>query len=242
MFVDSTRRRIWDQLREHDFRLLGCFLTPQLLRQAAKRVGLRLGRNPLHLANLVWLGLLAALHTTKNFADILTLTLKLLADHEGFDQTPLGQARHRSRCRTRQAKHDPHRDDPTLVSEEAFTKARRLMPLSYWAALLLLLGQRFQAEHGQYQRWHGLRLLALDGTCLDLPDWPALRRHFGTAKNAHGRQQAQARLALLQFPLTRLPCAYELAPLSIGEVTLAGRLVEQLQPQDVLLFDRGFFS
>jgi hypothetical protein len=243
MFVDSTRRRLWDQLREHDGRLLGRFLTPTVLQQAARRAGLTLGRHPLHLANLVWLGLLAALYTAKNFADVLTLTLKVLADHEGFDDTPLGRARRRRpRRRGPRAKHDPRRDDPTAVSEEAFTKARRLMPLAYWTTLLLLLGERFEAAHGDRNRWHGLRLLALDGTCLDLPGWSALRAHYGTAKNAHGRHNVQARLALLQFPLTRLPCAYEVAPLSVGEVTLAGRLLGQLRPADLVLFDRGFFS
>ena len=244
MFVDSTRCSFWDQLRQRDAHWLGRFLTPQLLGQAARRAGLRLGRHPLHAANLVWLGLLAALHTAKNFADVLALTLKLLADHEGFDHTPLGRARRRGtrRRRGRRARHDPRRDDPAAVSEEAFTKARRLLPPAYWAALLALLGERFEAAHGDRQRWRGLRLLALDGTCLDLPDRPALRDHFGTAKNARGRHRAQARLALLQFPLTRLPCAYELAPLAVGEVTLAGRLLGQLRPDDLVLFDRGFFS
>lgn len=128
------------------------------------------------------------------------------------------------------------------MSEEAFTKARRLLPLAYWTALLVLLGERFEAEHGRRLRWHGLRLLALDGTCLELPSWPALRAHYGTATNASGRHNVQARMALLQFPLTRLPCAYALAPYAVGEVTLAGRLLGRLRPDDLVLFDRGFFS
>jgi Transposase DDE domain len=243
MFADPTRCRVWDQLRGHDSRLLGRFLTPQLLRQAAARTGLALGRGPLHLLNLVWLGLLAALHTGKNFADILTLTLKLLSDQEGFGATPLGRARRRRpRRRGRRAKHDPRRDDPTQVSEEAFTKARRLMPLAYWTSLLVLLGERFQAAHGQRNRWHGLRLLALDGTCIDLDHWPKLRAYFGTTKNAHGCHNVQARLTLLQLPLTRLPYAYEVGPLAVGEVTMASRLVARLQANDLVLFDRGFFS
>jgi len=243
MFLDRTRCQVWDQIRQHDFRFLGRFLTPPLLRQAAHRAGLAIGRHPLHLVNLVWLGLLAALHPSKNFTDILTLTLKLLRDHEGFDHTPLGRASRRSRPRRgRRATHDPRRDDPTQVSEEAFTKARRLMPLAYWTALLVLLGERFEAAHGPCQRWCGLRLLALDGTCLALDHWPKLRTHYGTAKNAHGCQTVQARMTLLQFPLTRLPYAYEVGPLAVGEVTMARHLVPRLQANDLVLFDRGFFS
>jgi Transposase DDE domain len=47
---------------------------------------------------------------------------------------------------------------------------------------------------------------------------------------------------LLQFPLARLPYAYEVAPLSTGEITLAGRLSEHLRRNDLALLDRGFFS
>jgi hypothetical protein len=248
MFVDRTRCDVWDQLRAHDFRLLGRFLTPQLLREAAARVGLTLGHSPLHLVNLVWLGILAALHTAKNFADILALTLKLLRDQEGFAHTPLGRASRRRRRprprrgRRRPAQHDPRRPDPSQVSEEAFTKARRRMPLAYWTALLVLLGERFQATHGPRNRWHGLRLLALDGTCIDLDNWPKLRAHYGTTKNAHGPHTVQARMTLLQFPLTRVPYAYEVGPLAIGETTMARRLVSRLQANDLVLFDRGFFS
>ena len=116
------------------------------------------------------------------------------------------------------------------------------MPIAYWMALLLLLIERFEEAHGQQLCWKGLRLLALDGTCINLPRWRWLRDYYGAAKNGKGKKKTQARMVLLQFPLTRLPYAYEVAPLSTGEVTLAGRLADHLRRNDLVLLDRGFYS
>jgi hypothetical protein len=197
------------------------------------------------LANLAWLGIASAMHQSKNFADVLGLVLKLLFDSEQFASTPLGKAKRngqRRRGRRKQSKHDPRRRDPTEVSEEAFAKARGKMPLSYWMALLLLLGKRFQAEHGQTVRWNGFRLLAMDGTCLKLPKWKRLADYFGTASNGKGTRSPQARMVMLQFPLARIPYRYELTPTKVSEKTSAVRLAKHLAADDLVLLDRGFWS
>ena len=263
MFMDEHRRKVWDDIRQQDFRLLGKYLTPKVFSEAAQRAGLVLGKGPLYAVNLVWLGILAAVHISKNFADVLSLTLKLLADQEGFAATPVGRhqrhgqrrssrrrrrrskhdpRRQRRTSRCRRSKHDPRRDDPTVVSEEAFTKARRLLPMGYWMALILVLCERFQEAHGERLCWNGFRLLALDGTCIDLENWKALRAHYGTANNGQGKHKTQARLVMLQFPLARLPYVYAVTPLATGEVTVASRLVAHLRRNDLVLMDRGYFS
>jgi hypothetical protein len=47
---------------------------------------------------------------------------------------------------------------------------------------------------------------------------------------------------MLQSPLTRLPVAYELQPMKIGEVTMARRLVNRLRRDDLVLLDSGYCS
>lgn len=253
MFTDEHRRNVWDQIRQHDLRAFTGLLSPQLVVKAAAKAGINVGSGPLCVVNLTWLAVAAALHATRSFADVLTLTLKLLADTEGFASTPLGRKRQKAKVQMAQrakprkgpkgrSKHDPRRDDPTVVSEEAFSKARRRLPVGFWAALLALLGQRFEAAHGSRIRWRGLRLCALDGTSLPLGNWPALAEHFGTAKNGKERQTPHARMVMLQFPLARIPYRYELSPNTVGEKTLARRLIEHLEPKDLLLLDRGFWS
>ena len=80
MFTDERRCNVWNRIRQQDLRVFGRILTPALMKEAAQAAGVKLGNSPLNQANLVWLGIAAALHTAKNFADILVLTFKLLED------------------------------------------------------------------------------------------------------------------------------------------------------------------
>lgn len=245
MFTDEHRRSVWDQIRQHDLRAFAKLLPAELLTTAAVNAGISIGKGPLYVVNLAWLALAAALHPSRSFSDVLTHTVKLLSDTEGFASTPLGKERHNAKRRKgsqQRSKHDPRREDSTVVSEEAFTKARRVLSLDFWRALFTLLGERFEAAHGKCIRWKGFRLLAVDGTSITLPGRKRLAEFFGTANNGKGKRVPQARMVMLQFPLARIPYRYELAPNSVGEKTLASRLMESLLPKDLLLLDRGFWS
>lgn len=253
MFHDAARQEVFDQLREHDLRVFDKQLTFGVLVEAARRSGLRLWSCPLNLANLAWLGIAAAWRKSESFVTILMVTLKLLQDQEHFSQSAFGkdladkQRRGRAAQRTKKgkkknSKHCPYRHDPTQVTEEAFVKARQRMPMAFWIALVVVLGERFEAEHAERLRFRGFRLLAIDGTLLTLPDEAALRTFYGTASNGKGRHNAQARMVMLQSPLTRLPVAYQLQPLKVGEVTMARQLAAELRPNDLLLLDSGYVS
>lgn len=260
MFTDELRRSVWDQIRQIGLRGLARYVTSEVVQEAAARAGIALGGGPLNVFTNVWLTLGAAWHASRSFGAVLPLVVKLLGDAPGFAQTPLGRAQKNGRRRARRrnaktsrakrfgksgrarSKHDPRRDDPTQVSGAAFAKARERIPWGFWMALLMLLGERFQQQHGRWVRWKGFRLLALDGTTLKLPRFRALARYFDTARNGSATGVPRARMLLLQFPLTRMPFRYELVPYSEAEVTVAERLVKHLQAQDLLLLDRGFWS
>jgi transposase len=250
MFKDEPKRELWDEIRQHDLRAFRQWLAPDLFVRAAQLAQIGLGQNPLYPVTLVWLSLSAALHMTLDFASVLSNTMKILSDMPRFGETLLGrQGRNAKRRRNRQSKrggrrskHDPHGADPTTLSEEAFTKARRLMPLEYWMALLLLLTTRFEQEHGEQICFKGFRLLAMDGTTVPMPNWKRLREYFGTARTKGKGRTVQARMVMLQMPLVRLPYRYVLAPLSQGETTLAMQLARHVRPNDLVLIDRGFFS
>jgi hypothetical protein len=243
MFKDETRYDVWNEIRQHDIRAFSRQLTPGVLAEAAKRSGLKLVKSPLCAVNLAWLGIAAALHHTKSFAFVLTTTLKLLEDQQEFSRTTLGKAKKAGKRRKRKrSKHDPRRNDPTEVSEEAFAKARQRMPVSLWLTLIVVLGERFERAHGERLRFRGLRVLAMDGTRLNLPEAKALRQFFGTSKNHRGDYRPQARMTLLQFPFVRLPYRYELSPVTTGEVTQAMALLPWLRADDLVLLDAGFLS
>jgi hypothetical protein len=246
MYTDKTRAELHEEIRGRDVALFSHILSPALFFQAAALCGLKIVASPLNLVNLVWLALAAARDPEQSFASLLELPLKGLRDTEGFAGSCLGQrlggaSRQRQQAaRKYKSRHDPRRGKAESVSAAAFAKARQRMPTEFWAALFVLLAEEFGRRHGDVVRWAGFRLLAVDGTRLGLPDWPALRQHFGTANNAGGRHGAQARLVLLQLPLARLPVAYDLGPLAVGEVTMARRLLQGLTPQDLVLLDAGF--
>jgi hypothetical protein len=248
MFTDECRRTVWDQLRQRDLRAFQHLLRPEVFAQAAKNTGVRLGQSALSRVNMVWLGIASALYTGRDFASVLCLTLKLLQDAPNWNTTPEAAAqrnakrRRRKQCSKRRNQHHPQGSDPTQVSEEAFVKARRCMPLGFWVALLLILADRFEEAHGRWTRWKKYRLLALDGTTIALQNWQPLAAGFGVAKNGKGGSRVQARLVMLQLPLVRLPWRYELCPVSEGEKTIARRLLGHVRPNDLVLMDKGFWS
>jgi hypothetical protein len=255
MFTDEQRISLWDQIRQRDLRQFAGLLPVTLLKQAAADAGAAMGRGALNLVTLTWLSLSSAFHRGHNFAGVLMVVMKLLKD---VGQWPLSQTGHRRRPRSSRRrgtggragrhrrksprnKHDPHGNGKDL-SEEAFVQARGKMPAGFWIALILLLGEAFQRQHGELARYQGLRLLALDGTTINLPIWRRLREYFGVARNGKGPRRAQARLVMLQLPLVRLPLCYELTALIEGERTVAARLLSRVQPEDLVLMDKGFWS
>ena len=247
MFRDERRDKVWNEIRQHDLRASSGQLTPEVFDEAASTAGVRIGCSPLNLVNLVWLGIGTAIHRGQSFAFVLTTTLKLLEDQEGFASTFLGREKQLAKRRGKgkrkgRSKHDPYRHDPTALTEEAFAQARQRMPPEFWMALVLILSQRFQRDHSQHVNHHGFRLLAMDGTTLTLPD-VARFAHYGRPKNGARKQAVpQARMVMLMLPGTRIPIAYEVSPLRDSELTLAARLLRHVQANDLLLMDRGFIS
>ena len=247
MFTDDARRDVYKKRREHDLRVFAGFLTFELFVEAAVRAGVRIASSPLNGVTLVWLGIAAAWNKTSSFVAILTQTLKMLQDQEHFPHSAfaqdLEQKRRQAQQRPRTSKHDPYGADPTSVSEAAFAKARQRLPVAFWMAVLGLLVERFEAQHADRLRFRHFRLLAIDGTRLTLPNEQERRAFYGRAKNDKGQHGAQAQMVLVQSPLTRLPVAYRLDALAVGEVTLARQLARQhVRAADLVLLDAGYCS
>src|SRR5476651_1475710 len=109
MFKDDIRKEVHDRLREHDLRAVADKLTPEVLLEAAQRANLRIATCPLNLVNLVWLGIAAAWRKNESFVTILTVTLKLLQDQEGFSQSRFGKDLHRERRKAKRGTKGPTR-------------------------------------------------------------------------------------------------------------------------------------
>jgi len=90
----------------------------------------------------------------------------------------------------------------------------------------------------------GRRLVALDGTCLDVADTADNAVFFGRPGVNKGEQAAfpQARLVGLVECGTHAIFEAVTGPCSTGEVTLARELVGRLRPGMLCLADRGFYG
>lgn len=93
--------------------------------------------------------------------------------------------------------------------------------------------------------YRGLRLMSLDGTCLDVADTPANEREFGRPGTGRGQGVGgfpQLRMVALSETGTHAICGAALGPLSSSENALADTLLERLEPGMLCLADRGFYS
>src|ERR1022692_834006 len=89
----------------------------------------------------------------------------------------------------------------------------------------------------------GMRLAAVDGMCLDLPDTPENGAEFGYPGNDAGPGPfPQVRVVGLGECGTRAVLGAALSPLATGEQPLTRQLLEKLRPGDLLLADRNFLS
>src|SRR5215213_3001598 len=88
-----------------------------------------------------------------------------------------------------------------------------------------------------------MRTMALDGFVVDLPDTPANQRAFG--RPGSGRAPGafpQARVLALCETGSHVLWRFLIKPQARGEVTMAHRLLRELQPDMLLLWDRNFLS
>lgn len=136
---------------------------------------------------------------------------------------------------------------PQTPSKGAWTQARA--KLSHTASIELnahaVLTTVDAPEHrARLRQWRGRRLLATDSSLARLPDHPDLARHFARiqAANQHGGTVAcyEGRISVLYDVLNRLGRDGRLTSSAVGEVELARQHWPALDPQDVVLFARGY--
>ena len=93
--------------------------------------------------------------------------------------------------------------------------------------------------------YRGLRLVSIDGTCLDVADTEANAQAFGRPGSGRGQGVGafpQLRLVGVAECATHALFDVAVGPLSDDERTLAGRVLGVLGPGMLCLADRGFYS
>jgi hypothetical protein len=125
---------------------------------------------------------------------------------------------------------------PLSVTEGAFCRARqKLKPgaLDYLNRVLVeIIEQRIAIR-----RWHGFRLLAVDGSTGRLPDTPDIDQHFGRPQDSG---VPLARFSRLYDVLNGLVVQGDMEPYHTSERELAAAYLLELKAEDLVLYDRGY--
>ena len=125
----------------------------------------------------------------------------------------------------------------------AITYARKRLGWQVMAALLEAVAGPLAGEEQDRAFCSGMRLVAVDGMCLDLPDTPENGAEFGYPGNDAGLGPfPQIRVVGLGECGTRAVLGAVTSPLATGEQPLTCQLLPRLQPGDLLLADRNFLS
>jgi hypothetical protein len=136
----------------------------------------------------------------------------------------------------------PYRPD-SLPPRSTFCEARHRLGIAPMRLLardvVRLLGR--PGTPGAFYR--GMRLMAIDGFTVDLPDTPKNDRVFGRP-GGHRAPGAfpQARVVALCETGSHVLWRWRIRPYHTGEITMAHRLLRYLQRDMLLLRDRNFLS
>jgi hypothetical protein len=128
-------------------------------------------------------------------------------------------------------------------SPAAITYARQRLGWQVMAALMEAVAGPLAGEEQERAFMAGMRLVAMDGMCLDLPATEENGAEFGYPGNDAGPGPfPQIRVVGLGECGTRAVLGAATSPLATGEQPLARQLLGKLAPGDLLLADRNFLS
>jgi len=118
----------------------------------------------------------------------------------------------------------------SMATDGAFSKARKKIKETAFVELFQIITSDFY-NNFEYKKWHGYRLIACDGTKLNLPKNADTIKAFGKSSNQRKGFYVQAQVSALYDVLNEFI-----------ENALLDKHLPFLEPTDILLADRGYPS
>jgi hypothetical protein len=138
------------------------------------------------------------------------------------------------------------------VSRVAYAKARRKLKCTFFMALNRATVIRTVYEDGDYKTLHGFRVLAIDGSKVQLPTNSETKKVFGSfdyhSMQPQGKgstvsgEHSYALASVLYDVLNRVALDAVLAPSRSYEVELAKNHLNHTETNDLVIYDRGYCS
>jgi Insertion element 4 transposase N-terminal/Transposase DDE domain len=132
-----------------------------------------------------------------------------------------------------------------IPAKSALVQARARLGAEPLRVLFEQAARPLATEHTPGAWYRGWRVLALDGTCLDVADTPANAAAFGRPGTGRGQGVGafpQVRLVGLAECGTHAITRVAVGPCNVGELTLAPQVLEGLGPEALALADRGLLA
>jgi DNA-dependent RNA polymerase auxiliary subunit epsilon len=134
------------------------------------------------------------------------------------------------------------------MTQQAFSLARQKIKWQAFRIVFVFTVNTYYLEYKKdMQRWNGMRVFAVDGSQMALPNDKPLRKYFGTS--GPGDTSPMARGSMLYDILNDLIADAQIEPMSTDERTPALMHISQLKGlesfekwRELLLFDRGYPS
>lgn len=99
---------------------------------------------------------------------------------------------------------------------------------------------KLYGQDGEVLTWRGHRVLAYDGTDLNLPNTAELQQAFSLQRNQHGSEKVQALAGVLYDVRNDIALGAQLGPLQAEKNFLLGDLWQATAPGDLIIMDRLF--
>jgi hypothetical protein len=126
-----------------------------------------------------------------------------------------------------------------IVTKSALTQARKKLKFEAFVELNRVQTCYFY-QSLQPETWMGWRLLAVDGSTLQVPNTPDNLTYFGAWYPAKGSPCPMARISQMFDVLNAVTVDAAIAPKAVGERDLAAEHFAHLRLNDLVLLDRGY--
>lgn len=126
-------------------------------------------------------------------------------------------------------------------SVSAFTQQRLKLLPCFFSVWNEVLKSSFYTYYGPLvKRWKGYRVVAADGSSVSLVNNKALQKHFGGQENQLGFCYVLGRTFYHYDVLNEIIVSAQLKPWRTAELPLAYEAVETVEPDMLMVYDRGF--
>ncbi|MFW5440757.1 MAG: IS4 family transposase [Methylophilaceae bacterium] len=134
---------------------------------------------------------------------------------------------------------DGHSTMRQIITASAFSKARKKLSELVFVDLNKCVNDVFY-QNVKIQKWHGYRILAVDGSRYQLPNTDEVHALYGGSENQHERRVPIALGSCLYDVFQGLVIDAQLGAYHCSERALAYEHLFHTQSDDLILYDRGY--